>query len=74
MKNLYGLFSLTGFMGTMMVYAILGMEMSKLNLTITFLLWLALEGMIAGLRRLLRYLICNRKWTGTKLPAHFTMP
>ena len=73
MKNLYGLFSLAGFMGTMTVYAFLGMEVSKLNLTITFLFWLALEGMIVGIRRLLQHLICNKKWTGMKLPAHFTI-
>ncbi|MDE7366912.1 MAG: hypothetical protein K2N24_06120 [Lachnospiraceae bacterium] len=73
MKNLYGLFSLAGFMGTMTVYAVLGMEVSKLNLTITFLFWLALEGMIVGIRQLLRQLTCNKKWTGIKPPAHFTI-
>lgn len=73
MKNLYGLFSLAGFMGTLAVYAILGMEVSKLNLTITFLLWIVLEGIIAGIRRLLQHLIYNKKWTGMKLPAHFTI-
>lgn len=74
MKNLYGLFSLAGFMGTMMVYAVLGLEASKLDLTVIFLLWIVLEGILAGLRQLFRRLRCNKKWTGVKPPARFTLP
>lgn len=74
MKNLYGLFSLAGFMGTMMVYAVLGLEASKLNLTVTFLVWIALEGLLAGLRQLFRHFSCHKKWTGVKPPARFTLP
>lgn len=61
MKKLYGLFSLGGFMATMAVYAVLGMEVSKLNLTLTFLIWIVLEGAIAGIRKLLWHILHNRK-------------
>lgn len=69
MKQLHGLIALGGFMGTMLLYAILGMEVSKLNLTVTFLVWIALEGAISGFRKLLMHWLNNRKGADMKLSA-----
>lgn len=71
MKKLYGLFSLGGFMVTMFCYVLAGIEVTKLGLTITFLIWIAIEALIYGIQKLIHFLFRNEKRTGMKLPAHF---
>lgn len=56
MQKIYGLCSIGGFLATMLVFAILGLEATKLDLTLLFLAWLLLEGMIVGVQKLLRHL------------------
>ena len=61
MKNLYGLFSLGGFMATMLCYVLARIDVTKLELIITFLTWIGIEVIIWGIQKLFHFLFQNEK-------------
>ena len=71
MNKVYGLFSIGGFMATMLCYVIAGIEVTKLELTITFLTWLGMEVLIWGIQKVLRLFLQHKKRAGVSAPAHF---
>lgn len=71
MKNLYGLFSLGGFMATMLCYVLARIDVTKLELIITFLTWIGIEVIIWGIQKLFHFLFQNEKRARMKYPAHF---
>ena len=70
MKNLYGLFSLGGFMATMLCYVLARIDVTKLELIITFLTWIGIEVIIWGIQKLFHFLFQNEKRARMKRPAH----
>ncbi len=54
MNKIYGLFSISGFMLTMLCFVLTGAEVTKLELTIIFLVWIAAEAACSGVIKLIR--------------------
>lgn len=61
MKKMYGLFSISGFMITMLCFVFADIEMTKLELTITFLAWIVGEVAVNGIFHLVRWQVQTRR-------------
>ena len=70
MKKVNGLLSIGGFMVTMFCYVVAGIEVTKLELIITFLTWIGIEIFIYVIRRLVQILVQHEKRTG-ETPVQF---
>lgn len=61
MNKINGLFSISGFMFTMLCFVLTGAEVTKLGLTIIFLVWIAAEAVCSGIIKLIRRQIQTRR-------------
>lgn len=61
MKKMYGLFSISGFMVTMLCFVFAGVEVTKLELTIVFLAWIFGEIAVNGIFYLVRWQLQIRR-------------
>ena len=61
MNKIHGLFSISGFMFTMLCFVLTGAEVTKLGLTIIFLVWIAAETVCSGIIKLIRRQILTRR-------------